>query len=188
MRSGGGAPNLWLALFSGALSLLVLLSVRDAPAGHLFHARRRETLREVLAGTAAVFRDRRLLLLLPMAFVSYPAMLVVRAFWAGPYLADVHGLAGTAQGDVILYMSMAVVGGILLYGPMDRRFDTRKWVVLTGTVVTIGLLAALAPLLAPPLWLAGALLVCFILYTSHYVLVVPGTARLSSRNAWWVAP
>ncbi|MBT6116805.1 MAG: MFS transporter [Rhodospirillaceae bacterium] len=163
----------WLAVITGGLAALVLLSVRDAPADHPFHARRREGLREVLAGTAAVFRDRRLLLLLPMAFVSYPAMLVVRALWAGPYLADVHGLDGTARGDVILYMSMAVVAGILFYGPLDRRFDTRKWVVVAGTVVTVGLLTALALLPEAPLWLAAALLVAFILCTSHYVLIVP---------------
>ena len=162
-----------LAAFTGALAGLVYLSVRDAPPDHPFHERRRETLREVVAGTAAVFRDRRLLLLLPMAFVSYPAMLVVRALWAGPYLAEIHGLDGTARGDVILYMSMAVVGGILIYGPMDRRFDTRKWVVVAGSVVTIGLLIALALLPGAPLWLAAGLLVCFILCTSHYVLVVP---------------
>jgi hypothetical protein len=41
-------------------------------------------------------------------------------------------------------MVFAMITGAFAYGPLDRWFGTRKWVVVGGTVVTIGGLAALA--------------------------------------------
>ena len=47
---------------------------------------------------------------------------------------------------------------ILCYGPLDRVFNTRKWIIALGAAATLGLLIILAAVPAPPLWLALALL------------------------------
>lgn len=91
------------------------------------------------------------------AFVAYSAMATVLTLWAGPYLADVHGLDGIARGNVLL-PSIGLIAGPLCYGPLDRLLDTRKWLVVGGALITAGVLLALVLLAHPPLWLAATLL------------------------------
>lgn len=86
-----------------------------------------------------ILRIRALWLILPMMFVGYAPSAGVRGLWVGPYMEDVYGLSVTQIGNVTLAMGLAMVAGSFLYGPLDRFFGTRKWVVLTGN-----LLAALA--------------------------------------------
>jgi sugar phosphate permease len=81
--------------------------------------------------------------MVPLLLISYAVLLAERGLWVGPYFAQVHGLGPTERGNAILAMAAAMAVGALLYGPADRVFGTRKWVVATGTAVTAGLLAAL---------------------------------------------
>ena len=62
--------------------------------------------------------------------------------------------------------------GILAYGPLDRLFDTRKWVIVPGAVCTIGLLAALALVPGLPAAAAVVLLILFTGVTSYSVVIV----------------
>jgi MFS family permease len=41
-------------------------------------------------------------------------------------------------------MVVAMIVGALVYGPLDRLFGTRKWIVVIGTAFAIGALAGLA--------------------------------------------
>jgi MFS family permease len=86
-----------------------------------------------LAGIAAM---RPLWPLLPLTLVSYAVVVAERGLWIGPYLREVHGLDAIARGNAALAMAAAMSLGALLYGPLDRLVDSRKWVVVTGTVVT----------------------------------------------------
>jgi MFS family permease len=105
------------------------------------------------------------------AFI-YASMVTVLGLWAGPYLADIHGLGAVERGNVLLAMAVAQLVGILCYGPLDRVFDTRKWVVVAGGVGTLAILAGLA--VVPGLSLAGAvtLLVALCGVTSYSIVVV----------------
>ncbi len=48
---------------------------------------------------------------------------------------------------------------MLAFGPLDRLLDTRKWIAVGGSMVTISILAALALASQPPLWVPiGAML------------------------------
>jgi MFS family permease len=78
----------------------------------------------------------------------------------------------TARGNVILAMAAAQFAGILAVGPLDRVFNTRKWVIVPGALCTIGLLAALALIPRPALWAAVALLVLVCAVTSYAVTIV----------------
>ncbi|MDK9695717.1 MAG: MFS transporter [Siculibacillus sp.] len=95
-------------------------------------------------GIAAVLRIRELWPLYPIALVSYPIVVAIRGLWVGPYFSQVHGLAPVDRGNAVSVMVFAMIAGAFVYGPLDRWFGTRKWVVTGGTVITIAGLAALA--------------------------------------------
>jgi len=84
----------------------------------------------------------------------------------------VHGMDGTARGNVMLAMAGAQLVGILAFGPLDRAFDTRKWVIVPGALASTTLLGALA--LVPGLTAAAAvvLLILFTGVTAYAVVIV----------------
>lgn len=94
-----------------------------------------------------VFRIRELWPLYPIALVSYPIVVAIRGLWVGPYFSQVHGLAPVERGNAVSIMVFAMIAGAFFYGPLDRWFGTRKWVVVAGTLATLVGLGALA--LAP---------------------------------------
>lgn len=69
--------------------------------------------------------------LLMMAACYAPAA-GLRGLWIGPYFADVFGADAARMGQVTLIMGLAMVAGSFAYGPLDRLFGTRKWVVVAG--------------------------------------------------------
>lgn len=142
---------------TAALALIVLLIVRDAPPGHGFHDRRRESFAEALAGLGEVLRNPRLPALFVIQLFLYSSMMTVMGLWGGPYLNDVHGLAPGPRGTVLLAMGIGILIGNLAYGPADRYFDTRKGVVQVGGWVTVALFAILAVVPGLALWQAAAL-------------------------------
>jgi MFS family permease len=99
-------------------------------------------------------------------------MATVLGLWAGPYLAHVHGMDGATRGNVLLAMAGAQLVGILCFGPLDRRFDTRKWVIVPGALASITLLGALALIPNLPAAAAVALLIAFTGVTAYAVIIV----------------
>ncbi len=81
--------------------------------------------------------------ILPLMFVNYAAPAGLRGLWAGPFLKDVHGLDAPGIGSVTLVMGLAMVIGNFAYGPLDRVFGTRKWVIFTGNMAAVAALFAL---------------------------------------------
>ncbi|SHE33372.1 Predicted arabinose efflux permease, MFS family [Loktanella atrilutea] len=82
-----------------------------------------------------------------MMFVNYAPAAGVRGLWAGPFAAEIYGADTLTIGRVTLVMGLAMIVGNFAYGPMDRLFGTRKWVVVAGNAVALGALVLLA--LAP---------------------------------------
>jgi hypothetical protein len=62
--------------------------------------------------------------------------------------------------------------GVLAFGPLDRIFDTRKWVVVAGATASVGALAALAAIESPPLALAAALLVALTTLSQYPIAII----------------
>lgn len=116
------------------VAAVVWLVARDHPPGAAVAAPNRETLAETIRGIGQILTDRRLYGLAAVASVSVGSLLTTRALWTGPYLNDVYGLELIARGDVILAMSAAWLVSSLLYGPLDRVFDTRRGVVSAGAI------------------------------------------------------
>lgn len=161
-----------IAVLTALTGLLFHRVVRDDPPGTAPAPRRAERAGAVLAGLGAVLRTPGLGPVLAMHCFAYAAAAVVLTLWAGPYLADVHGLGPIGRGNVMLAMSLAQAGGTLAVGPLDLRFNTRKWIVVPGACLTIVILALLAAFPAMPLAAAVTLLVLLCAVTTYSVVTV----------------
>lgn len=139
---GWRAAFLAMALAVAVVALLVVLVVRDGPKGPPKAGQ--ERLGAVLTGVGAVMRNRRLWAIVPLSLTGYAVLVTVRGLWAGPYLAEVHGLAPVPRGQALLVMSLAMIGGTLAYGWIEGRLDRRREPVLVGTTGAVLALAALA--------------------------------------------
>ncbi len=83
-------------------------------------------------------------LLFPLMFVNYMPAAGIRGLWIGPYLSDVFTLTTSEIGQATLVMGVAMILGTFCYGPADRIFGTRKWVIICGSVVGAVALCGLA--------------------------------------------
>ncbi len=180
-----GTPLAWASLalgWRGAFAVSAVLTaamgiawhalVRDDPPNRPVPIRPVETLGEAVLGQFRIWRTPGLFPILSMHTFGYPAMATVLGLWAGPYLADVHHLDTQGRGWVLLAMGLALPVGLMSVGPLERRFNTRKWLVVTGASLSIATLAGLALLPAAPLWLATLLLVTLCLVTCYPIVVV----------------
>lgn len=78
--------------------------------------------------------------IIPIMFVNYAPVAAVRGLWIGPYLRDVFDQTTAQIGIATLVMSLAMILGTIAYGPLDRIFGTRKWVVFAGNALTVAIL------------------------------------------------
>ncbi|GIL00776.1 MAG: MFS transporter [Alphaproteobacteria bacterium] len=166
----GWRPSLWfLCAVTLATALAVLVLVRD-PRRAAAHAAAR-------GGYLDLIRIRQLWPIFPMIFLGYAVAGGIRGLWVGPYLQDVHQLGTVAIGQVTLAMAIALSLGSLLYGPLDRLFDSRKWVVFFGNLMVLAAVAWLA--VAPAMAVAQAtvmFVVIGLLGASYAVQIAHGKA------------
>jgi len=146
--------------------------VRDEPPGAPQRQRARETVADLLRGVGAIWRIADITKVLAIHMFAYASMITVLALWAAPYLNDVHGLDPVARGNVLLAMGVAQAAGVLAIGPLDRRFNTRKWIVVVFAAATIAVLLALALIDRPPTTLAVILLVALCAVSSYSLVIV----------------
>jgi predicted MFS family arabinose efflux permease len=145
--------------FTALATIAVWLVVRDAPPGHPFLARSPESPLQMLQGLVEVLANPRLRPILALSFCNYACTFTVQGLWGGAFLREVHGLTPIAAGNVLFLAVIAYQAGMLVFGPLDRLLDTRKWIAMSGTLVIISMLAILALASHPPTWVpVGAIL------------------------------
>jgi predicted MFS family arabinose efflux permease len=159
-----------LAAITALLTAIFAAAVRDAPPGETERPGAPRTLWASLAGIVEVARIPGLPSILPIVAVGYASVITVLGLWGGPYLHDVYGLDGVARGNVLSAMAVAMIAGTLFYGPLDRRFNTRKGVVLAGAVTTAAVFLVMAVMPNPSLAVASALL-ALLSFVGAYSLV-----------------
>jgi MFS family permease len=101
---------------------------------------------ETKGSLAELMRIRMLWYIFPLMGVTYAISGAVRGLWIGPYLTDVFDADTGLIGQASLFMGIAMVAGALAYGPADRIFPSRKWMIAGGTAITLvasGLLIAM---------------------------------------------
>ncbi len=157
-------------------ALLIYLLVRDAPPGYVARTSAPEGLKESVKGVVEVFRTKRLPTVMFMAFASYPVLTSILGLWGGPYMIDVHGLDTIASGNVLLLIAAALIAGNIVFGPLERLLDTRKWLVVGCSCMVLVSFALLALIPEMPL-VATIALVGLIGFFSAYNIVITGHGR-----------
>jgi len=151
------------------LVLLTYAGVRDAPPGFVEKGRRPGNLAENLRGLVDVLRHREMRYILAMGVATYGPGMALLGLWGGPYLDDVHALNTVDRGNLLFVMALSMPIGLMLIGPLDRVFNSRKKVV----VIFAGLkglgFIALAIWIDGSLWLVGPLMVWAMFSQAYYV-------------------
>lgn len=122
----------------------------------------------------SVLRMPALWLLMPMMLVNYAPTGAIRGLWIGPYFTEVFGLGPEQIGIAGFIMGAAMILGSFAYGPLDRVFGTRKWVVFVGSALSALSLFALAFAVDSAPWISTALFAsagffgaCFPMIVAH---------------------
>ena len=63
--------------------------------------------------------------------------------WIGPYINDTFGEDGNLA-FATTAMSLSMIAGTFAYGPMDRIFGTRKWIIFIGSSICVAAILGLA--------------------------------------------
>ncbi len=161
-----------VAIFTALATIAVWLVVRDAPPGHPFLARTPEPPRQMLQGLLEVLRNPRLRPILALNFTNYACTFTVQGLWGGPFLREVYGLSPIEAGNVLLAAVITYQLGIVAFGPLDRVLDTRKWIAIGGTMVTISMLATLALASRPPVWVPVGAIVAIGFFSASSTMVM----------------
>ena len=100
-----------------------------------------------------VLKIRALWFIFPLMLVSYAEVGALRGLWIGPYLTEVFDATPLLIGQASLAMGLCMVIGPMLYSPLDRLFNTRKWVICVGSFcVLLATLVLMAWGDMPVLW------------------------------------
>ena len=134
---------LYLAAVSLVSSILIWFFVDDRPPGARIE-NTQENSKTAILGLLEVIKDRNLWPIFAMALCFSVPFATIGGLWVGPFLRDIHELSPTSAGSIIFLMVLCVNLGTYIYGPLDRIFNTRKWVVLTGVSLMIVNLLGLA--------------------------------------------
>ncbi|MCW0234501.1 MAG: MFS transporter [Ferrovibrio sp.] len=154
------APLAWLAaaygwrtafyLTAGITVCLIGLSfwaLQDHPDSAKARPGKTESLGQALRGVGAIIRHPAFPNLFAIIFCAYATFITILGLWGGPYLHDVHGMDAKARGNVLIFMALGAAGGYFIWGPLDRVFNTRKWLLAVGLGSQ---LACLAVIIAMP--------------------------------------
>lgn len=153
---------LGLALITGAAAIAIMALVRDPPR---LEAAKRGSLLDLL-------RLPAIWPIFAMMAVCYMPIAGLRGLWIGPYFSEVHGADQTTIGQVGLWIGLAMVAGNFAYGPLDRWFGSRKWVIFAGNAVTLVCLTALWWFAASPPAVATGLLVAAGFFGASFPMII----------------
>ncbi|HBZ43589.1 MAG TPA: MFS transporter [Maritimibacter sp.] len=126
----GWRETMWtLAAISLLVAALAAILVTDPPPLDHEGEKPKGSVLTLLAIPALWF-------IFPLQLVNYAPAASIRGLWSGPYLEDVYALGPSGIGWVTLVMAVAMIAGNFAYGPADRIFGTRKWVIFTGNLLS----------------------------------------------------
>jgi MFS family permease len=93
-----------------------------------------------------------------LMLVNYAPAAGLRGLWAGPYLQDVYGADVSLIGQVTFVMGLSMIIASFAYGPFERFFHTRKWVIVVTSTMSAFALIVLSIYPNPGVWASGILL------------------------------
>ena len=85
----------------------------------------------------SILKSRDILFIAPIAIICYAPVAGLRGIWLGPYFEQKFEASIDEIGTIGLIMSLGMILGTFFYGPLDRIFKTRKWIVLFGNSICL---------------------------------------------------
>ncbi len=132
------------------VSVLVGLRGPTRPSGAT--AARHETFREIVAGVRQALAQPGMKRLLVVG-IPISAQTTIMSAWGAPYLRDVYQLDDIERGSVMFAMAVSGVFGHALLGYIARLLNSIRSTIVGCGMMTCILLAILAGMRAPPIWL-----------------------------------
>lgn len=135
-----------------------------------------------LGGYLTLLKSPALWAIMFMSLFCYAPVAGIRGLWAGPYLSDLYNSDSLQIGQVTLWMAIAMIAGSLVYGPLDKVFNTRKWVIFTGNLMVLFALLYFAIQPVPGIGMSSMLFIVIgVCGTSYGVLMAHGRAFLPAH-------
>lgn len=161
-----------LAVASAVISILMWIYLKNPPKDEITQR----------GSVLDLLKMPQLWPLFALVFVNYAPAAGLRGLWAGPYLGDVYQADTRLIGQVTFVMGLAMIAGSFSYGPLERLFRTRKWVIAVGNFSATLSLLVLWIMPAPGIWTSGVLLAIIGFGGSSFpLLVAHGKAFLPSH-------
>lgn len=120
------------AIVTVLLIVMSFLVIRDHPEPEKAKSAAGESLMDALRGVGTVIRHPAFPYLFAIIFTAYATFITILGLWGGPFLHDVYGLDAAARGNVMIFMAVGAASGYFIWGPLDRVFNTRKWLLAAG--------------------------------------------------------
>lgn len=134
------------------------------------------------SGYLSLFKIRALWPIFPIILCGYMVAAGLRGSWIGPFYEDLFGYDTLQIGRATLYMSIAIALGTLFFGPLDRMFKTRKWVVMAGNVIVLITCIVMANALpSDPFWAIIGFVVIGFFGASYAVQMAHGKAFIPAH-------
>jgi sugar phosphate permease len=139
-----------IAVLNLILTLLFYVIVRDRPSGNIADSTTATmNIRQSLANLRILFAQKDYWIISLATFARYGIFAAFQALWAGPYLMEVMGYSALTTGNLILLLTVGMILGAPCWGTVsDRVFNTRKWVIVAGSISILLTMLILA--LVPP--------------------------------------
>jgi predicted MFS family arabinose efflux permease len=160
-----------VAGFTFVAILVGIWIVRDFPPAYKIHKDQPASIRDSIRGYMGVLRYPRFFFMLAMGAVAFGPATTILGMWGGPYLENVYGLSGVERGEILFLMVIAVPFGALFFGPLDRRFKSRKAIIMVAVFAEIVVFAILGLVPNLPLWAVCILFVIIAFLQQHYVVL-----------------
>ncbi len=171
----GSAPLAWSVETFGWRESMLGLAVVSFAVGLLLSVLVRDPARLNSTARGSVLSLLKMPILWPimlMMLVNYAPAAGLRGLWAGPYMADVFGADVITIGRVTFVMGVAMIFGSFLFGPLERLFGTRKWVIFAGNAS--GFMALVALMMMPDysIWFGTAMLAIVGISGSTFAIII----------------
>ena len=132
----------WVLAGWGVLAWVLIWALVHEPAHPGDASRKKESVRQALAGFGALFTLPHTWGILLLASVGYASFVSLRGLWLGPLLIERHGFSLVQSGNVALVMSLVSLAGPPLFGRFAPGPATRRRWITGFTWLVAGLFAA----------------------------------------------
>jgi len=149
-QMGWRASFQFIAVLNLILTLLFYVIVRDRPSGNIADSPAATmNIQQSLANLRILFAQKDYWIISLATFARYGIFAAFQALWAGPYLMEVMGYSALTTGNLIFLLTVGMILGAPCWGTVsDRVFNTRKWVIVAGSIsilLTMIILALIPP-------------------------------------------